>query len=55
MDGTFCTDEDVAGFFNEAIYEIADHCDINQMEALDVLDDGFCEDKKYGQGYNWKK
>ena len=49
MDGTFCTNEDVAGFFDEAIYEIADYCEIKVMEANDILEGEFCYDEMYGQ------
>ena len=51
MDGTFCTNEDVAGFFDEAIYEIADHCDIKLSGANDILEDEFCNDEMYGQDH----
>ena len=52
MDGAFCTDEDVAEFLDDAVYEIADHCNIKlSSDALDILEDEFCEDGKN----SWKQ
>ena len=51
MDGTFCTDEDVAEFLDHAIDEIADHCDIKLMEANDILEDEFCNSEMHGKDY----
>ena len=52
MDGTFCTDEDVAEFLDDAVYEIADHCNIKLLsDVLDVLGNEFCDDSKNG----WKQ